>query len=110
VPISPVYTTRFIGQQGVSSSSTYIVPVGFVAVVTSADLYVNTTPVLVSTIRLKSFTGGWTWAVYQSSETGLASHHWEGRVAFPESEEFGFESDGTDWDVTATGYLLTLSP
>lgn len=111
MPLSPVYTTRFIGTQGLTGEIGYTVPAGFVAVCVHADTYVDNATLQESQLFLKSLTDGWSFSSWIATPPTKFLGRWDGRVAFHEGEQFGFSTDGViGWDVQVTGYLLTLSP
>lgn len=109
--ISTVYTTRFLGEQGVTGALEYTVPVGFVAVPTHADVFAASS--IPGAMHLKSFTGNWTfgyWVVGDTEGHDVELGVWDGRVAFVEGETFGFNGDGiVAFDVQITGFLLSLA-
>ena len=108
--VSTVYTTRFVAAAGLTSSLIFSVPTGFVAVVTHADVYQGSA-LTSHSLFLKSFSANWAFGAWVNEGGGNAfTGFWNGRCAFNPGEQFGFESDGSAWDVQATGYLLTLNP
>lgn len=110
MPVTPIYSTRFIAHKGLDAAAPtgFIVPAGHTAVVRNADVYHGQNIIDADFVLLKSITGDWTWASFNApGNTDHRDGHWEGRVVFTELEEFGFQVVNGLWDVTCSGYLFT---
>jgi hypothetical protein len=107
VPLSKVYTTRFIQHKGLTTSDAYVVPAGMTAVVRDADAYINATGN--SGLVIHGAVGQ---ALIKFS-TGINEEkyfHQTTRAVYLEGETIGVVADVgafDAWDVTVTGYLLS---
>lgn len=105
----PVYSTRFIQAHGLTSTASYTVPAGFIAVVRDVDTWIST-PIGLNALFLHGALGQ---AIWQTSATIGESQYgsWRGRQVFEPGELVEVEADvgALDaYDVTVSGYLLTL--
>jgi hypothetical protein len=104
--MASVYSTTFIAQAGFAGSTSYVVPPGFIALVTNLNAYTDGVD-LSSDLFLEGVAGQVVWW----SGTLLATssfHSWEGKFVAQPGQSFGLHTTGfNDWDVTVSGYLLT---
>jgi hypothetical protein len=109
LPLSPVYTTTFIGAQGVTSSVSYQVPAGFTAIVTSCQAYGDFA--VATNLNLHGLAGQTVWHVGAGAAQGKIYSTFEGRVAYGEGTVITVVvENGQAWDITVSGYLLTDTP
>jgi len=99
---SPIYSTRFIAEQGLAGIALYTVPLGFVAVVRDIDAY-NGGSLSPEFLFFEGTAGQTIWKGTGTMDP--VNPQWSGRQVFVENEAFSFFTTGT-WDVTASGYLL----
>jgi hypothetical protein len=104
--VALVYSTRFLEARGLGSSPhVYTCPTGYRAVVRGAQFYANA--ILQSEAWLRGASG-------QVVAAGLAGSltrffiSWDLHYVFDEGEHIEILTDGGDWDVSVSGYLLTL--
>jgi len=108
VAFSPIYSTRFIEEHGLTGSASYTVPPGKVAVVRDLDSYIGT-PTGLNSLFLHGAKGQalfWT-----SADIGQSQYaSWRGMQVFYEGEIIEVAADvgiADAYDVTVSGYLLT---
>jgi hypothetical protein len=99
-----VYSTRFIAVQGLVGTQAYTVPNGYRAVVVQVNVY-NGGGVSVTT-AIWHGSAGQAIALWASNLTA-SDGFFSGRQVFNAGESFDITTDGA-WDVTVSGYLLTL--
>jgi hypothetical protein len=104
-----VFSTQFISQQGVTNTGVeYLVPAGFIAVVRDVILYTNT-GISNTHCEVKNATSN-ALMVRHDAHTGNADwFHDELRQVLNSGEVLRAFTDGQQWDVTISGYLL-VSP
>lgn len=106
---TPVYSTRFIQQHGLSGHASFMVPSGFVAVVRDVDSYIGT-PAGFNSLYFHGAIGQTIW--WTEATIGQSQYaSWRGRQVFEPGELIDVEADvgGLDaYDVTVSGYLLSL--
>lgn len=100
----PVYSTRFIAEQGLVGVAAYTVPAGYRAVVKQLSLY-NGGGVSVTTAIWHGSVGQ-ALALFASNLTA-SDAFFVGMQVFNPGETFDITTNGA-WDVTASGYLLSL--
>lgn len=106
--MASIYSTRFIQASGLSSSTSYLVPTGFVAIVRDLDAYCDAT------------LGFATLFLHGALGQAIAWHHWDattedqfawrGRQVYYSGEDIEVAvatGIGVAIDVTVSGYLLT---
>lgn len=104
-----VYSSRFIQQHGLTTSASFAVPSGFVAVVRDLDAFIGT-PTGVNDLFMHGALGQ---AIFwDSAQIGISKYmSWRGRQVFEPGELISVEVNvgALDaFDVTVSGYLLTL--
>lgn len=100
------YSHRFEDVLGLTGTSAgFTCPAGFRAVLKCATLYCNA--VLNGLIYLHGPLGN---AIVAANHDALNATYmvFEGMYVFEEGETIHFASDGQAWDVSSSGYLLTL--
>lgn len=101
-----VYSTPFIQEHALSSSVTYTVPDGYVAIVRDVDVYIDGEIIATTYYLVDDATDG-TFAWTESpSEGNPGLYSWRGRQVFEPGTSFTFNSGGT-CDVRISGYLLS---
>lgn len=105
-----VYSSRFIQQHGLTSSASFAVPAGFIAVVRDLDAFIGS-PVGTNDLFMHGALGQ---AIFwDSAEIGTSKYmSWRGRQVLEPGELLAVEvSVGAfdAFDVTVSGYLLALS-
>lgn len=106
----PVYSSRFIQQRGLSSSTSFAVPSGFIAVVRDLDAYCDAT-LGFADLFLEGATGQ-AIAWHHWDATTQDQFQWRGRQVYEPGELIVVTAStgiGVGVDVTVCGYLLTLS-
>lgn len=106
----PVYSSRFIQQKGLTSSASFAVPAGYIAVLRDLDSFIGT-PAGLNSIFLHGALGQAIW--WSEATIGQSQYaSWRGRQVFEPGELIVVEVDvgALDaYDVTVSGYLLTLT-
>jgi hypothetical protein len=101
---APVYSTQFIAYTGPASTPSYIVPVGFRAVVRCIDVVLQPTG---GTILSAFVDGVGFWHVPVGFEPGFTYWSWRGRQVCTEPGAVDFTL-GDAGSVVVSGYLLSL--
>jgi hypothetical protein len=103
-----VYSTRFlrIGARG-ASSSTYVVPTGFVAVVRDVAVLLEGDATSNAELFVEAPS---TWIGYWApAATGTHTYQWIGRQVIEAGETLAGDCSGTTWaSLWASGYLLSV--
>lgn len=100
-----VYSTRFLEEVGLDGLASYTVPAGFTAVLRDLDAY-NASGIAVGRIFLLGHLGQTIWFAVSAEEQDTYQS-WRGRQVLLEGEKFTVNTE-VHWDVTVSGYLLTL--
>jgi hypothetical protein len=105
--MADVYSTRFISAVGLTGTSSYTVPNGFVAIIRDLDAYAN--PIGVVSLYLHGASGEALW--WNSWDALVAAYaSFRGRQVIFAGETFNVEADVTlldSVDVAVSGYLLS---
>jgi hypothetical protein len=107
VALRPVYSTRFYQVSLLVGSDSIVVTPGYIWIVRDIDV--------------TNRTGGGSdqfiwfgplnqviWITYVSDDLAFHSAQWRGRQVFREGEAMTFDAGTGTWDVTVSGYALTL--
>jgi hypothetical protein len=100
-----VYSELLVAELGLTGTATFTVPAGFRCVLRDLDAY-NGGTFTSDTIFLHGQLGQAIWYGQTSSSEG-SYHSWRGRQVIDQGLTFAVAVSGT-WDVTVSGYLLTL--
>jgi hypothetical protein len=106
---APVYSTRFLAGHGVTSGSSYVVPVGMVAVVRDLDGYGNMGLGDTARLYLQGHLGQA--VAFLDWPSNSESHQeWRGRVVYLAGESVTVNIlGGSPIDYYVGGYLLTAT-
>ena len=109
--MATVYSTRLFVVQGLSGAPVpvFTAPAGFRTVITSVNWTTGLNLPLTWSSLVDETTGARFAATsYESGTTDYTSPILEGRWVFDEGQEIAAETDGSTWDVFASGFLLQL--
>lgn len=101
---SPVYSERFMAVQGLVGYETYTVPSGYRAVIRDLNAY-NGGGATTTHLVLHGSAGQA--LLLFTSALAAGDYFWVGRQVYYAGEDISVQTDGA-WDVTLSGYLLTL--
>lgn len=103
-PVIPVYSVRFFAEHGLNGTVTYTVPAGFKAVLRDLDAY-NGGGVISTSVFLEGNNGQSIWSDSSSAQAKVSQ--WRGRQVIEPGETITLTTTGA-WDITVSGYLLSL--
>lgn len=108
--MASVYSVRFLQEHGLTSTATYTVPDGFVAILRDLDSYIGT-PAGTNGLYLEGDAGQAIW--WSEATIGQSQYaSWRGRQVLNAGETFSVRADVGSldaYDVTVSGYLLSDS-
>lgn len=105
--MTDIYSFRIFGNQGLTGTVSYTVPVGYVLVVRCIDVYATGVLSAPFTYVFAHGSVGEAFFYYQWQPAVQAWEGWRGRQVFDSGRTFNIEAFNGPVDVSASGYLLT---
>lgn len=103
----PVYSIRIFAQGALTGTHPVTVPAGLVYVLRDVDVW-SRTQTSGDAFAILGSNAQLLWFVAIPPLVNPWIGQWRGRQIFNAGETVTFESAGGEWDVTASGYQLTL--
>jgi hypothetical protein len=103
--VGVVYSTQFLAEAGANPHGTYVVPVGFVAIVRDIDVWFDSSLVGQTVTAFVNGVGFWVVALGATALPGV--EQWRGRQVCNEPGAIDVDMSG-DGSFVCSGYLLSL--